>query len=155
MAKKKVSFEELLGYIKVIEEMGDNAKIHINETTKKILEPIKQMQKISLDRLTPPMAPIVDEKSVKKPPDSEDEISDNSEGPDSTSTIDYEAIASSSEFQRFIYFLLMGKTHRGTQRNLRRDVTVKMNKFRGSGMGDVINEFKSKVERLRNEKRED
>ena len=114
----------------------------VKEEMKEILG-LKKMQKISLDRLTPPA--IVDEKPVR----SECSPGKTPSLVESQSTIDYEAIASSSEFQRFIYFLLMGKTHRGTQRNLRRDVTVKMNKFRGSGMGAVINEFKDKVERLR------
>ena len=122
-----------------------------------------KMQKISLERLQPPKAlppelmekiksydikPISSEKSVLR-----DKIRDLVEKPskdtDSRLGIDYETIARSSEFQRFIYFLLTGKTHRGKQVDLRRDVTAKMTKFRGSGMGDVINEFKAKVARLR------
>ena len=141
MAKKKVTFEELLGF--------------------------KKMQKISLERLTPPKAlppelmekiksydikPISSGKSVeqvKAESERRSEVSESQEITDSKLGIDYETIARSSEFQRFIYFLLTGKTHRGKQRDLRRDVTVKMTKFRGSGMGDVINEFKAKVARLR------
>lgn len=122
----------------------------LKEEIEEILHPNNKMLEVSLERLTPPK-PIVDDKSVAVPVTERNRVL-TSIPTGSTSTIDYEGIAKSSEFQRFIYFLLMGKTHRGTQRNLRRDVTVKMNKFRGSGMGAVINEFKDKVERLRNEK---
>ena len=129
----------------------------VKEEMKEILG-FKKMQKVAIERLHPPMAPkIVDEKSDEvlwqhsvgtrqiKAGERFDSV------PDSTSTIDYETIARSSEFQRFIYFLLTGKTHRGKQVHLRQEVKAKMTKFRGSGMGDVINEFKEKVERMRNE----
>ena len=126
-----------------------------------------KMQKISLDRLTPPMAPLKHIFDQEYEMEFKPISSEQSETPkggsltkvtgstretsltDSKLGIDYEEIARSSEFQRFIYFLLTGKTHRGKQVDLRRDVTAKMTKFRGSGMGDVINEFKAKVARLR------
>lgn len=142
MAKKKVSFEELLGF--------------------------KKMQEISLERLHPPMVYVDHDGDASKEVilslvDDPKPIASDKSGsglislsnsskeviPDSKLGIDYETIAKSSEFQRFIYFLLTGKTHRGKQVDLRNEVKAKITKFRGSGMGDVINEFKAKVARLR------
>lgn len=161
----------------------------LKEDIEDILHPEKKnkMLNISLERLTPPMAPkpippdliksimsheiepiikggkrvISSEQSVDRNTRVGSEDTESLKEPtrtvekqsltDSRLGIDYEEIARSSEFQRFIYFLLTGKTHRGKQVDLRRDVTAKMTKFRGSGMGDVINEFKEKVKRLRNE----
>ena len=134
-----------------------------------------KMQKISLERLQPPKAippdlmksimshdikPMIkggkrESISSEKGEKGNISLKDGIQQPitksvlDSKLGIDYETIARSSEFQRFIYFLLTGKTHRGKQVDLRSEVKAKMTKFRGSGMGAVINEFKAKVARLR------
>ena len=64
--------------------------------------------------------------------------------------IDFKAIANSSEFQRFIYYLFTGKTHRGSLERLKKDIiefkedTNLVRDYKG-----VMNEFKEKVARLR------
>ena len=116
----------------------------------------KKMQKISLERLTPPMAPkpIASEQSVEAANTLESmghvHVCDLPIGTDSTQAIDFNAIANSSEFQRFIYLLLTGKTHRGSAVKLKRDIknTQENINFVNSYKG-VMSEFKAKVERMR------
>ena len=121
-----------------------------------------KMQKVAIERLRPPMAP----KPLKhifnqelemdlQPLPSETSrignLSDLETGKiagDSKLGIDYEKIARSSEFQRFIYFILTGKTHRGSLQKLKQEVKIVKSKYESAYKG-VMSEFKSKVERMR------
>ena len=118
MAKKKVSFEELLG--------------------------IKKMQKIAVERLTPTYAfidaptevfkeaqkPIVSEKSSLMTGQQDDHLpkvrilqsESTRKSDDSQLAIDFDKIANSSEFKRFIYYIFSGKTHRGSIEKLNKDI---------------------------------
>ena len=135
MAKKKVSFEELLG--------------------------IKKMQKIAVERLTPPkedpinralmgepdtplsrafMKTIVSEKSSLMTGQQADHLpkvrilqsESTRKSDDSQLAIDFDKIANSSEFKRFIYYIFSGKTHRGSIEKLNKDINKMQNDVRKS-----------------------
>lgn len=72
--------------------------------------------------------------------------------------IDFEAIANSSEFKRFIYYLFTGKTHRGTIAKLDQEIKVYkkvaedvMETMRGSKSDYrmVMKELKEKLQEVR------
>lgn len=88
------------------------------------------------------------------------EKNNGSPSTDSKPTIDFLAIANASEFRRFIYWIRTGKVHRGSNDQLKEDLretqkdieTIKeLRKIdpNARNFGNVINEFKDKVERLR------
>lgn len=110
----------------------------------------------------PPRAPIVSEKEVgdiercnhsgKKP--------DHKGLPNSKPTIDFKAMANASEFQRFIYWIRTGKVFRGSNEALKEDLwetqkdieiinDLKKIDPNAKNFGNVINEFKDKVEKLK------
>ena len=124
-----------------------------------------KMQKVAIERLHPPMAPkVINRVELSVREDHYKEISSEKsvgggssdfEGllpsditTDSKLGIDYEKIARSSEFQRFIYFILTGKTHRGSLQKLKQEVKIVKSKYESAYKG-VMSEFKSKVERMR------
>ena len=144
MAKKKVSFEELLGF--------------------------KKMQEISLERVHPPRAPpkiikdawdkydapaageitISSEKSVGQT--SSALLVDSPELADSQLGIDFSYLANNSSFQRaileFIKKFIPGFENVNPRASKKE--TAKIFNKNVANMNNVMNEFKAKVARLRN-----
>jgi len=115
-----------------------------------------------LEELHPPMAPPrIDESeqySVRNHYD--DAFESLAHATPKPAEIDFEAIARSSEFKRFIYYLFTGKVHRGSLQKLDRDIKVhrelseEINKFaRGSHMDyrEVMKELKEKLKEVKQE----
>jgi hypothetical protein len=75
--------------------------------------------------IRPLIPPEVSETSVSTPPDRAWLVKEASSDTDSTLTIDFNKIANSSEFKRFMYYIYTGKTHRGTKDQLDWDIKKK------------------------------
>lgn len=113
---------------KAIEDKKEQSKPRSKKT------PGSKTKQIKKENLHPPAAP----KPIEKEIVYDDDYYDN--------------LAKSSEFRRFEYFLRTGKTHRGTLKELKRDLTkfhknakivneIKKASERGT-YSDVVNEFK-------------
>jgi hypothetical protein len=117
--------------------MGGNGlkEINIDDLLEKTFgkKPPKQVE-VSLERLKPPPVVETSVDSVKaalgvrgsRETDSSRERFDSATTDSTTTDIDFTAIATSSEFKRFIYYLLVGKTHRGTKKQLDQDINTKI-----------------------------
>ena len=106
--------------------------------------------------------PIVSEKEYKGHLIQETGITGDADagGVDSKPTIDFNAMANASEFQRFVYWIRTGKVFRGSNDALKEDLwktqkdiemiqNLKKIDPNAKNFGNVINEFKSKVEGLK------
>ena len=115
--KTEIDLRNITRYLKPLENEGiivrktiQNGKIRVVKVgmnTEKIPEkahpPIAPKPVIKIETLTPPPKPVI-ESNVDY------------------SNIDFEYIAKSSEFKRFIYFMYTGKTHRGTIKQLDQEI---------------------------------
>ena len=116
-----------------------------------------KMQKVAIERLHPPMAPIVSEKSVE---DISEIEKDSPQQSDSKLAIDWKAMSDASEFRRFVYWIRTGQVFRGSNNKLDEDLwktqddinmvrELKRIDPNASNFGDVMKEYKDKVRRLR------
>ena len=136
-----------------------------------------KMQKVAIERLHPPMAPkvinrvelsvredyykeISSEKSVGGGSSDFEGLLPSDITTDSRLGIDWKAMSDASEFRRFVYWVRTGQVFRGSNNKLDEDlwktqqdindireikrIDPNARNFRG-----VMNEFKSKVERMR------
>ena len=109
--KTGINLGNITRYLKPLEKEGiivrktiQNGKIrvvNIGMNTEKAHPPIAPKPVIKIETLTPP--PLTPKKIISEIMPEVD-----------YSNIDFEYIAKSSEFKRFIYFMYTGKTHRGT-----------------------------------------
>ena len=94
----------------------------------------------------PPTAP----KHLKPPPTPQPITNDGNPS--------FEEIAQSSEFKRFLYFVQFGRTHRGTQQDLDKQLIIRKEEIKivqdmrkSDVYGGVMKEFKDKVSKIRGE----
>lgn len=148
MAKKKVSFKELLG----IEEILHPEKKDLHPPRAPIpLDPafIEKIQSYDLK----PIAGEIEGEVLRQHPVVDQQIKAGERFDsvaNSKPAIDFKAIANSSEFQRFIYYLFTGRTHRGSLERLKKDISeFKEESELVRSYKGVMQEFKEKVARLR------
>jgi hypothetical protein len=98
----------------------DPRKRNVKKPLQNVKNDVKNiMLEKSLERLHPPKVSETSVELVGKIP------TDNYIETDSTLTIDFNKIANSSEFKRFMYYIYTGKTHRGTKDQLDWDIKKK------------------------------
>ena len=121
--KTRIDIRNITRYLKPLEQEGiivrktiQNGKIRVvkvgmntEKPIGKAHPPIAPKPVIKIETLTPP--PLTPKKIIPK-------IMPGSD----YSNIDFEYIAKSSEFKRFVYFMYTGKTHRGTIKQLDQEI---------------------------------